>query len=186
MLQNDNSGIDMFNDHAAENLAAQEAAMQQVGQVGVENSDHAMEIGTRPQTRDVKPTEIPTVTLATAAQPQQLVVTKPATTPPAAQMGCPPVAAAGSIHAAVASQEAHAHMRAGAALLLEAALTSSHDSAGTGLLHSSSQQSKHSAKQPYGQQTFVPRKDANDNIPCFVQTSALFTNVSVRFNSPHD
>jgi hypothetical protein len=33
------------------------------------------------------------------------------------------------------------------------------------------------SKQQYGQ-GFVPRKDSNDNIPCFVQTSALFTNVS--------
>lgn len=185
MLQKESSEVKMVDDHAAEHLATQEAAMQQVGHVGVEDSDHAMEIGTRPQTSDVKPTEIPSVNLATtAAQPQQLVA-KPATTPPA-QMVCPPVAATGSIHAAVASQEADANMRAGAALLLEAALTSSHDSAGTGLLHSSTHQSRHSAKQPYGQQTLVPRKDANDNIPCFVQTSALFTNVSARLSFEQD
>jgi hypothetical protein len=30
-----------------------------------------------------------------------------------------------------------------------------------------------------GAASFVPRRDAYNNIPCFVQTSALFTNVRV-------
>lgn len=74
----------------------------------------------------------------------------------------------------------HHSMRAEAAFLLNATHTSSHDSAGTGQhLQQAAHQQHGSPRKGASGQGFVPRKDSNDNIPCFVQTSALFTNVSV-------
>jgi hypothetical protein len=56
--------------------------------------------------------------------------------------------------------------------------TSSHDSAGTGHTFNKGAADPKQQQQASGYGHFVPRKDSNDNIPCFVQTSALFTNVS--------
>lgn len=61
--------------------------------------------------------------------------------------------------------------------------TTSHDSAGTcHTFNKGTAVPKHQQATGYGSSPshFVPRKDSNDNIPCFVQTSALFTNVSAR------
>jgi hypothetical protein len=85
-----------------------------------------------------------------------------------------------------AQQQADEYLRAEAAFLLNGAHTSSYDSAGTGHLHAAMHQQaagsprrSYQAKQNGQRNGFVPRKDSNDNIPCFVQTSALFTNVSM-------
>ena len=87
-------------------------------------------------------------------------------------------AAAGSAVVATGAhvQAAGTPARAATAPQLDVAHTSSYESAGTGTGRGS-HQLKSSSKQQHGQ-GFVPRKDANDNVPCFVQTSALFTNVS--------
>lgn len=59
---------------------------------------------------------------------------------------------------------------------VNATLTSSHDSAGTGVLQLGQQQQQ--LRTPSSKQGAAARKDTQDQVPCFVQTSALFTNVS--------
>lgn len=119
--------------------------------------------------------DMPELELAAAAaetgRPQALVLpTSHATAPPAAADASPAAAACSPVSTVAAHH--------GVNLASAAAHTSSHDSAGTGMVQAGQQQYKSTpSKQQYGQ-GFVPRKDSNDNIPCFVQTSALFTNVS--------
>lgn len=125
--------------------------------------------------------EINTVAAAAqASRPKALVLPSATAPPPAADAS--PAAAAGTPVAAAALQHVDHPPHPTAASPVEPAHTSSHDSAGTGhgagAQGAQQQQYKSAPKQQYGQ-GFVPRKDSNDNIPCFVQTSALFTNVSV-------
>lgn len=161
----------------------QQTATQQVKRQHVEGAHRTgLQLGDSPE-HSLKQEMLPEIDAAAAAaqasRPKALVLPSATAPPPAAD--ALPAAAASTPVATAALQHVDHQPHPAAALPAEPAHTSSHDSAGTGhgagAQGAQQQQYKSTPKQQYGQ-GFLPRKDSNDNIPCFVQTSALFTNVS--------
>jgi hypothetical protein len=113
---------------------------------------------------------------AAAPSAQPATAPGPAAAAEAAAAEASPVVAA-SMPVVASAKQSESVLLAATAANAEGAHTSSHDSAGTGHEQKHKASVPASPKQQYGQ-GFVPKKDTSDQVPCFVQTSALFTNVS--------